>query len=127
MRAVRAPTVRPMRTAAATPITAWTGPGHELGAAERATTTIITPSSQAPALTGTQRPECGTVTRRTRHCRKPIASSAAVQAGTSTTSSTAGGATDDPMSAPPPMPTNHAIAAPTTVAHTQRRPSTPAA
>jgi len=121
VRPVRAPTVNPIAIAATIPMTACAQPGQSLGADDSAATGIVTPSSQAPAVTGTQRPECGTVRRRTRHWAYPIARSAAHHAGMSATASSAGGATSAPISAPPPMPTNQANPAAAAVATTQSR------
>ena len=82
-------------------------------------TGIMTPSSHAPDVTETYRPDHGTVRRITRHCAYPMDNRAAVHAGTSTASKTPGVAMSEPVSAPPPIPTNHAKPA----VATQARPS----
>lgn len=84
MRPVRAPTVSPMAPAATTATSACAQAGQPSGARDSAPTGIMTPTSQAPEVTRTQRCDRATARRRTRHCRWPMDSSAAAQAGTST-------------------------------------------
>ena len=115
------PTTRPIATAEATATMTCTRSGHEFGTADSATTGIITPTSQAPVLTGTHRAESGTTVRSTRHWRNPIAARANSADGASTATATTGGTSTPVARAEPPMPTSQATAAEAAVASTHRR------